>query len=499
MYAGRIVEDADVRSIFRTPRASLHAGPAAIDSAPDRRRASGSTRSRARCRPPGRSGRAVRSAPRCPSADGPLRRRDAAADVASGPAIAAPAGSTMPEAVHDERAAGTCRGGSSKTFREAGAAASVRARPPVRAVDRCQLRDRARRDAGAGRRIRLRQVHPRPAAAAPDRADRTGAVVFEGTDMTRAVAGRDAADAAARCRWSSRIRSARSVPRRTVADIIAEPLDSFGARRGRGGSGATRVAELLEQVGLPPAYMDRYPRQFSGGQRQRIGIARAIAVDPGFIVADEPVSALDVSIQAQIVNLMQDLQAEEGLLLPVHRARPRGGAPHRRPRGGDVSRPRSSRSGPRSRSTPRRTIPTPQALLSAAPRARPGRPRASASSWRATCRARRTCRRAAPSTPAARSRRTSARASGRRWPRWRRARAPPATSPRPIRSRAGGRRHERRWRGWSSATGRAPSRASSAASSWPISGRRSGSRRPAPCQTSRRAGRARRPRRSTCI
>jgi len=74
-----------------------------------------------------------------------------------------------------------------------------------------------------------------------------------------------------------------------------------------------KVAELLRQVGLPPATMDRYPRQFSGGQRQRIGIARAISVDPAFIVADEPVSALDVSIQAQIVNLLQDLQERKNL------------------------------------------------------------------------------------------------------------------------------------------------------------------------------------------
>ena len=100
-------------------------------------------------------------------------------------------------------------------------------------------------------------------------------------------------------------------PRRTIGEIIGEPLEVFGlvkTRRAR----RDRVAELLQKVGLPPAYIDRLPRQFSGGQRQRVGIARAISLNPAFIVADEPVSALDVSIQAQIINLMQDLQRDDG-------------------------------------------------------------------------------------------------------------------------------------------------------------------------------------------
>ena len=99
-------------------------------------------------------------------------------------------------------------------------------------------------------------------------------------------------------------------PRMTVGNIIGEPIRTFGLGNG---SVEQRVQELMETVGLSRRFVKRYPHEFSGGQRQRIGIARALAVDPEFIVADEPISALDVSIQAQIMNLLERLQAEKDL------------------------------------------------------------------------------------------------------------------------------------------------------------------------------------------
>ncbi len=137
-----------------------------------------------------------------------------------------------------------------------------------------------------------------------------GKVLFEGQDLSKLRAGR-----MRRVRRSMQIifqdPFASLDPRMTVGDIIAEPLDNFGLAHGK--ERHQRVQELLRLVGLNPNFTNRYPHEFSGGQRQRIGIARALSVSPSFIVCDEPVSALDVSIQAQIINLLQDIQKEFNL------------------------------------------------------------------------------------------------------------------------------------------------------------------------------------------
>ena len=137
-----------------------------------------------------------------------------------------------------------------------------------------------------------------------------GAVLFEGADLV-ALKGEDLRKMRRRMQMIFQDPYASLNPRMTVGSIVAEPLEvhNIGTKAER----VERVRELLKVVGLNPYFINRYPHEFSGGQRQRIGVARALAVNPAFIVCDEPISALDVSIQAQVINLLEDLQEQFGL------------------------------------------------------------------------------------------------------------------------------------------------------------------------------------------
>ena len=137
-----------------------------------------------------------------------------------------------------------------------------------------------------------------------------GDVFFEGQDLT-ALKGERLRKMRRRMQMIFQDPYASLNPRMTVGDIVGEPLTVHNIAKGK--ERRERVQELLRVVGLNPYFVNRYPHEFSGGQRQRIGVARALAVQPDFIICDEPISALDVSIQAQIINLLEDLQDEFNL------------------------------------------------------------------------------------------------------------------------------------------------------------------------------------------
>lgn len=140
----------------------------------------------------------------------------------------------------------------------------------------------------------------------------SGTVTFDGMKVDKSMSRKQAHELTGRMQMIFQDPYASLNPRRKIMDIVGEGLDAHGLAKKRKDK-EEQVIRLLETVGLQAEHADRFPHEFSGGQRQRVGIARALAVNPDFIVCDEPISALDVSIQAQVVNLLEELQEKRGL------------------------------------------------------------------------------------------------------------------------------------------------------------------------------------------
>ena len=346
MYASQVVEEGPVADVLGHPRHPLHGGAPGLHSEADIRR----RRRRAQADPGAlaQSPRAAASLPLpralhiCARA---LRRDRAGARVRSRRATtcAACAGE---RSTRERRRRDGARAGRRRSARRGARTDQAFRRRAPRSLPRRRRRCAPSRgstlriapgealgvvgESGSGKstlgRLVLRLIEPT-----------RGRVTFDGTDLS-ALRPAELRGFRRHMQMIFQDPFASLNARMTVRDALLEPI---ALHRGLRGRAAVEAAErLMAQVGLTPEQMGRYPRAFSGGQRQRVAIARALASSPRFIVADEPVSALDVSVQAEVVNLLQELQARPRAGLDVHQPRPLGRRGHLGPRHGPLSRPR---------------------------------------------------------------------------------------------------------------------------------------------------------------